>query len=114
MSPVEGDKISWFFGGEIDQDTKGALDPMAKDQWGKIPVGAQQLLDEIQNVPTVYGCKVGDIVNTTPKERVSSVLLEEKFFETWHSKRVVLLGDGNDININIIRYTMTSLMKKLN
>ncbi|KAK3828939.1 MAG: hypothetical protein J3Q66DRAFT_383549 [Benniella sp.] len=91
MSPVEGDKISWCFGGEIDQDSRNAVD-LQKDQWA--PSNTQQLLEGIRDIPTIYGCKVGDIINTTPKGNVSSVLLEEKFFETWHSKRIVLLGDG--------------------
>ncbi|KAG0244841.1 hypothetical protein B0O80DRAFT_525432 [Mortierella sp. GBAus27b] len=95
MSPVEGNKISWCFGGELDQDMKYALGSSeTKNPWGKTAIDAQQLLDEICNMPTVYGCNVGDIINTTPKEKVSSVLLEEKFFETWHTKRIVLLGDA--------------------
>jgi len=99
---VEGDKISWCFGGEIDQDSRDAVDPKTNDQWA--PGNTQQLLEEIRDIPTVYGCKVGDIINTTPKGNVSSVLLEEKFFETWHSKRIVLLGDGTVMDMKMILY----------
>jgi len=34
------------------------------------------------------------LIDNTPKEVISKVMLEDKMFETWHSDRVVLLGDG--------------------
>lgn len=57
------------------------------------------MLDDIRHLPTTFGCTLGDIIGSTPKELISSVVLEEKFFETWHTKRVVLLGDGKHISI---------------
>ncbi|KAG0006596.1 hypothetical protein BGZ65_006243 [Modicella reniformis] len=99
LAPIEGNKISWCYGGEIDQLAKDAFSPWIKSHWGKTPTGVRRMLDEIQDVPTAYGCKVGDIINTTPEEQVSSVALEEKFFETWHSKRIVLLGDGTGFDM---------------
>ncbi|KAF9309489.1 hypothetical protein BG003_009704 [Podila horticola] len=36
---------------------------------------------------------MGDLIDRTPKELISKVMLEEKLFETWFGGRVVLLGD---------------------
>ncbi|KAI1300984.1 hypothetical protein EDD11_005905 [Mortierella claussenii] len=41
-----------------------------------------------------FGGTMGDLIDATPKENISRVYLEEKFFETWHFKRVVLIGDA--------------------
>ncbi|KAF9895904.1 hypothetical protein BX616_008566 [Lobosporangium transversale] len=93
LSPIGGNKISWCYGGEIEPGSHNLMEGL-DGYWGKGSTNTLQILEEINDVPTVYGCKVGDIIKTTPKDLVSSVLLEEKFFETWHSKRIVLLGDG--------------------
>ncbi|KAG0309245.1 hypothetical protein BGZ97_013123 [Linnemannia gamsii] len=37
---------------------------------------------------------LGDLMDLTPKELMSKVMLEEKVFETWYSGRTVLLGDA--------------------
>lgn len=37
---------------------------------------------------------IGDLIDWTPKELITKVMLEEKVFETWYDGRVVLLGDG--------------------
>lgn len=94
LSPIQGNKFSWCYGGEVDASVYADSDQEGHLLWGEASSHAQQLLNDISGLPTVFGCTVGDIINTTPKKRVSSVALEEKFYETWHTKRVVLLGDG--------------------
>lgn len=37
---------------------------------------------------------MGDLIDWTPKDLITKVMLEEKVFETWYDGRVVLLGDG--------------------
>ncbi|KAI9240078.1 MAG: hypothetical protein BYD32DRAFT_193624 [Podila humilis] len=37
---------------------------------------------------------IGDIIDLTPKELISKVMLEEKLFSTWYGGRTVLLGDA--------------------
>lgn len=37
---------------------------------------------------------MGNIIDRTPKDQISKVMLEEKIFSTWHGGRTVLLGDG--------------------
>lgn len=37
---------------------------------------------------------MGDLIDATPKECISKVMLEEKLFETWYHNRTVLIGDS--------------------
>jgi hypothetical protein len=37
---------------------------------------------------------LGDLIDKTPKDLISKVMLEEKVFDTWFHGRVALLGDG--------------------
>ncbi|KAG0019893.1 hypothetical protein BGZ80_005111 [Entomortierella chlamydospora] len=99
MSPIVDNKVSWCYGGELDEIySQGSGDQGLNDFWGKgSSEMAQSILDEIRDTPTAYGCSVGDIIGTTPKELVSSVVLEEKLFKTWYNKRVVLIGDGTSV-----------------
>ncbi|KAF9123106.1 hypothetical protein BGW39_009254 [Mortierella sp. 14UC] len=64
-------------------------------QWG--PHAAQAMVDETRHFPLAIGTKkmtMGDLYDITPKDRISKVMLEEKVFQTWHSGRIVLLGDA--------------------
>ncbi|KAG9071617.1 hypothetical protein KI688_005830 [Linnemannia hyalina] len=64
-------------------------------EWGAYP--AQVMCDETKDFPVPVGdgkMTLGDIYDLTPKEIISKVMLEEKVFDTWHSGRVVLLGDA--------------------
>ncbi|KAG0218330.1 hypothetical protein BGX33_007655 [Mortierella sp. NVP41] len=92
LAPIDGNRVSWCYGGEVAPNS--ANDSAANEFWEWGPNKAHIMLDGIKDIPTAFGCTVGDIIGSTPKELVSSVLLEEKFFETWHTKRVVLLGDA--------------------
>ncbi|KAF9004134.1 hypothetical protein BGZ52_009220, partial [Haplosporangium bisporale] len=37
---------------------------------------------------------LGDLIDRTPKDLISKVMLEEKVFDTWYGGRTVLLGDA--------------------
>ncbi|KAF9977283.1 hypothetical protein BGZ73_006432 [Actinomortierella ambigua] len=94
FSPVPGNKISWSYGGAIEKRTAELLsgDTSTYWEWGNTAIN--NIFEEIEHLPTIYGSTVGEIIGATPKELISSVLLEEKFFNCWHSDRIVLLGDA--------------------
>ncbi|KAF9207258.1 hypothetical protein BGZ59_011271 [Podila verticillata] len=88
LSPIHDNRISWCFGGEIDSASK-------TEAWGwGNQTDMKSILPEIRNLPTEYGASVGEVLESTSKDMVSSVFLEDKFFETWNTKRIVLLGDS--------------------
>ncbi|KAK3841745.1 MAG: hypothetical protein J3R72DRAFT_475402 [Linnemannia gamsii] len=43
---------------------------------------------------TDLGGSMGDLIDATPKESISKVMLEEKLFDTWYHNRTVLIGDS--------------------
>ncbi|KAF9080090.1 hypothetical protein BGX23_002652, partial [Mortierella sp. AD031] len=62
--------------------------------WGSLAV--QGMCDETRGIAIPGGngdMTLGDIMDLTPKDLMSKVMLEEKVFETWYSGRTVLLGD---------------------
>ncbi|KAF9148258.1 hypothetical protein BG015_010009 [Linnemannia schmuckeri] len=63
--------------------------------WG--PLAVQTMCDETRGIAITGGSKemtLGDLMDLTPKELMSKVILEEEVFETWYSGRTVLLGDA--------------------
>ncbi|KAG9069932.1 hypothetical protein KI688_009257 [Linnemannia hyalina] len=58
------------------------------------PDSAKNMCDRVRHLPCPYGGTLGDILDETPKEVISKVMLEDKFFTTWYHKRTVLIGDG--------------------
>jgi len=59
---------------------------------------AQTMVAQVRDFPVVSGgdkkLSLGDLIDWTPKEFMSKVMLEEKVFETWYDCRTVLIGDG--------------------
>jgi len=57
---------------------------------------------EVRDFPIAGGSKtaaegvrtIGTLIDNTPKDLISKVMLEEKVFKTWYHQRTVLLGDG--------------------
>ncbi|KAF9395082.1 hypothetical protein CPC16_009342 [Podila verticillata] len=65
--------------------------------WG--PGAAAAMCDDVRHlkVPIRHEGKnltVGDLIDMSPKDSISKVMMEEKVFDTWHGGRCVLLGDA--------------------
>ena len=58
---------------------------------------------EVRDFPVSIGNgkfkAIGDLVDRTPTDLISKVVLEEKVFETWYSGRTVLIGDGKRLTL---------------
>ncbi|KAG0293588.1 hypothetical protein BGZ96_002633 [Linnemannia gamsii] len=82
-----------------EQTSKAAMEQRFRNndnaEWGAYP--AQVMCDETRNLPIPLGeglSTLGDLYDMAQKDMISKVMLEEKVFKTWHSGRVVLMGDG--------------------
>ncbi|KAI1314575.1 hypothetical protein EDD11_002004 [Mortierella claussenii] len=58
------------------------------------PAVADELCDLVRHYKSPFGGTVGDMIDRTPKDRLSKVMLEDKYFSTWYHKRTVLMGDA--------------------
>ncbi len=79
-------QITWFLGEKINNtNDNNKLDNYIKTNIDDIKIKYKDLL-------TNHNCKFGDILD---RSIVSvKVNLEEKLFETWYNKRIVLIGDA--------------------
>ncbi|KAF9400420.1 hypothetical protein BGX21_004360 [Mortierella sp. AD011] len=82
--------ICWMVLQQLDKETSKETDT---SEWG--PEAAGTMCEEIKDFPVPRnGMTLGDLIDLTPKEYISKVMLEEKLFNTWYGGRMVLLGDG--------------------
>ncbi|KAF9428900.1 hypothetical protein BGZ94_000561, partial [Podila epigama] len=76
-------------------DTKASREvesSFRNSEWG--PEAADAMCKEVWDFPVPRAeMTIGDLINATPKDCISKVMLEEKLFDTWHAGRTVLLGD---------------------
>ncbi|KAG0058174.1 hypothetical protein BGZ90_005094 [Linnemannia elongata] len=80
----------------LDEELSKDNNTFLNEEWG--PEAAEAMCDEVRDFPVVSGgdrvLTVGDLIDLTPKEYISKVMLEEKVFQTWFGGRTVLLGDA--------------------
>ena len=80
-------------------------------EWG--PEANNPLIDEVKDFPITFGGTLGDVIEATPKDRISKVMLEEKLFETWHYRNVVLIGDGECLFLFFFIEELSGLVRSL-
>ncbi|KAF9428991.1 hypothetical protein BGZ94_000220 [Podila epigama] len=82
----------------LTKQTTKINDAFRASEWG--PEAAEAMFEAVRHIalPHWPGEKplfLGDLIDRSPEELVSKVMLEEKLFKTWYGGRSVLLGDGN-------------------
>ncbi|KAF9963341.1 hypothetical protein BGZ70_007473 [Mortierella alpina] len=50
--------------------------------------------ESVREQPCPFGGVLGDLVDHTSRKMITTVIVEEKYYNTWHCGRVVLLGDA--------------------
>lgn len=80
----------------LDEESSKEDGTFSNSDWGQ--EAAMAMCEEVKDFPIISG---GDtkltlqyLMDLTPKDQISKVMLEEKVFETWCSGRTVLVGDG--------------------
>lgn len=80
----------------MDEETSKENDAFRNSEWGQ--EAAQAMCEEVKDFPIITGqgktFTLQDMMDRTPKELISKVMLEEKVFKTWYDRRTVLIGDG--------------------
>ncbi|KAI1319896.1 hypothetical protein EDD11_002570 [Mortierella claussenii] len=61
--------------------------------WGKLDE-RYNIEDSIREQACPFGGTLGDLIDVTSRKMISMVVVEEKFYRTWHYGRTVLLGDA--------------------
>ncbi|KAF9335153.1 hypothetical protein BG006_000754 [Podila minutissima] len=109
--------ICWMLVHHLDKNTAKDNDAFRNSEWG--PEAAEQMCKQIGHFPVPGGngkLTMKDLIDRTPKDLISKVMLEEKLFDTWYYRRTDLLGDDEltsqiltSYAFNITTYTNTLL-----
>ncbi|KAG0250137.1 hypothetical protein BG011_008634 [Mortierella polycephala] len=87
--------MCWQVNQYLDRTSSKTNDSFRNSEWGS--EAAEAMCKEVRDFPIVGGdgtLTLGDLIDNTPKERISKVMLEVKVFDTWHYGRTVLIGDA--------------------
>ncbi|KAG0362731.1 hypothetical protein BC939DRAFT_533416 [Gamsiella multidivaricata] len=97
--------ICWIVTHHMDKEARRSCNRFQNSEWG--PEKAESMCAVVKDFPIACGgdagylvanekagLTIGDLINETPRDCISKVTREEKFFETWCYKRVVLIGDA--------------------
>ncbi|KAG0211732.1 hypothetical protein BGX28_007494 [Mortierella sp. GBA30] len=83
--------ICWMVIELLDDVSGKESDNFRNSEWG--PEAAEAMSNQVRHFPISSGT-LGDLIDATPKELTSKVMLEEKLFDTWYGGRTVLIGDA--------------------
>ncbi|KAF9324164.1 hypothetical protein BG006_000810 [Podila minutissima] len=81
----------------LTKETSKSNDSFRNSEWG--PEAAEVMCKEVRHFKVPGGkdgqiLTIGDLIDRTPNDLISKVMLEEKIFDTWYGGRTVLLGDA--------------------
>ncbi|KAG0301915.1 hypothetical protein BGZ98_007950, partial [Dissophora globulifera] len=85
-------RIGWYICGRMDKPEVHDEKDFRFSDWK--PVAADELCEMVRHYKCPFGGTVGDLMDLTPKDLLSKVMLEDKYFSTWYHKRTVLMGDA--------------------
>jgi hypothetical protein len=89
---IPKNRFCWSVMVQIKDQAEAKEQRFRNSEWG--PEANNSLIDDVKDFRITFGGTLGDMIEATPKDRISKVMLEEKLFETWHYRNVVLIGDG--------------------
>ncbi|KAG0309557.1 hypothetical protein BGZ98_001298, partial [Dissophora globulifera] len=88
---VPGNRICWNLTIQLKKETSKSDEAFRNSEWG--PEATESMCAEVAQFKSPYGGTLGELLDLTPKELITKVMLEDKLFQTWTNGRVVLLGD---------------------
>ncbi|KAG0327088.1 hypothetical protein BG000_001099 [Podila horticola] len=80
---LPGNRVSWAVIHNVPRSTAKTGEARLTE-WG--PDASMEMVDFVRHQPSPFnGLLLGDIIDQTPKELISKVMLEEKCFESWYN-----------------------------
>ncbi|KAF9320554.1 hypothetical protein BG003_005737 [Podila horticola] len=94
---TKNNTICWFVAEYLDSDSTTSYATRQNAGWG--PGAAEAMCDQVRHLQVPIprdgrNMTVGNLIDISPKDSISKVILEEKVFDTWYGGRTVLLGDA--------------------
>ncbi|KAG0035784.1 hypothetical protein BGZ82_005122, partial [Podila clonocystis] len=94
---TKNNTICWFVAEYLDSDSTTSYATRQNTGWG--PGATEVMCEQVRHLQVPISrdgrnMTVGDLIDISPKDSISKVILEEKVFDTWYGGRTVLLGDA--------------------
>ncbi|KAF9355375.1 hypothetical protein BGX34_010500, partial [Mortierella sp. NVP85] len=89
---ISKNRICWNVSIQVANETESKTLQFRNSEWG--PESLESTINMFKDFKAPVGGTMGELIEATPKDLISKVFLEEKFFETWQHGRTVLMGDG--------------------
>ncbi|KAF9280585.1 hypothetical protein BGZ68_007130 [Mortierella alpina] len=89
---VPGNRICWSVVSQLGSLTQSDDHRFRNSEWG--PGSNDEMIKDVMDFLVPFGCTMSDLIDATPRDKISRVFLEDKLFETWYSGRTVLIGDA--------------------
>ncbi|KAG0344524.1 hypothetical protein BG004_004377, partial [Podila humilis] len=88
--------VCWVLVHHLGETSFKSSDSFKNSEWG--PEAAEAMCEEVRDFAIPGGSKndltLGYLIDRTPKDLISKVMLEEKVFDTWYHGRIALMGDA--------------------
>ncbi|KAF9343356.1 hypothetical protein BGX26_005862, partial [Mortierella sp. AD094] len=88
---VPNNQICWGLQLQLNS-TQAKEQHFRNSEWG--PESIDTMLKDFEDFPCPFGGTMKELFDSTPKNLISKIFLEEKVFRTWHHGRTVLIGDA--------------------
>ncbi|KAF9129044.1 hypothetical protein BGW39_004521 [Mortierella sp. 14UC] len=92
LIPLKKNRLAWRVTYNLPTTQIRQEHHIRSSDWG--PLQVEEMANACRDFVCPYGGTLAEVIDKTPKDRISKVLLEEKFFETWYHNRTVLMGDA--------------------
>ncbi|KAF9919339.1 hypothetical protein BX616_007063 [Lobosporangium transversale] len=92
LIPLTKNRVAWRVTYNLPTTQIRQEHNIRSSDWG--PSQVKEMINQCRDFVCPYGGTLADVIDKTPTDRISKVLLEEKFFETWYHERTVLMGDA--------------------
>ncbi|KAF9955507.1 hypothetical protein BGZ65_003345 [Modicella reniformis] len=87
---IPDNKICWLYTVQLSGSSPN--ERFRNSEWG--PEAAASMCEKVRHFKAPFGLTMGNLIDVSPKETISKVMLEERLFETWYHGRTVLVGDA--------------------
>ncbi|KAK5820968.1 hypothetical protein F5H01DRAFT_339703 [Linnemannia elongata] len=89
---IPGNRICWSVKLQLLTVEEAIQHKFRNSEWGSDT--SDPMIKEVRDFLIPIGGTMGDLIDSSPRETISCVFLEDKLFDTWHHGRTVLIGDA--------------------
>ncbi|KAF9158791.1 hypothetical protein DFQ26_007255 [Actinomortierella ambigua] len=90
LLPIGKGRLAWFIRGKLLEAEFHDQESFRFTEWDNDTI--HDIVKDLEHLPLVLGGTVGNLIKNTDK--ISRVMLEDKWFTTWYEGRTVLVGDA--------------------